>query len=55
MIYRIIIKRLQNRNKSFMEIRQQETLCKDNVEITLDFLYSNLMIIASQHLNCFQR
>lgn len=55
MIYRIIIKRLQNRNKSFMEIRQQEALCKDNVQKTLDFLYKKLILIASQHLKCFQR
>lgn len=45
----------KNRNKSFMEIRQQETLCKDNVQKTLDFLYKKLILIASQHLKCFQR
>jgi hypothetical protein len=55
MIYRIIIKRLQNRNQSFMEIRQQEALCKDNVQKTLDFLYKKLILITSQHLKCSQR
>jgi len=38
-----------------MEIRQQETLCKDNVQKTLHFLYKKLILIASQHLKCFQR
>jgi hypothetical protein len=51
----LTIKRLQNRNKSFMEIRQQEALCKDNVQKTLDFLYKKLILIASQHFKCFQR